>query len=51
MKHFWQEHRSRLCGYIAKRVRERDAVGDILQEVFLKVNASQQAIKPFNYDF
>lgn len=42
---FWQEHRSRLRGYIAKRVRDRDAVDDILQEVFLKVNASLHSVK------
>jgi RNA polymerase sigma-70 factor (ECF subfamily) len=45
MKDFWQEHRSRLRAYIAKRVRERDAVDDILQEVFLKVNASLHTVK------
>jgi RNA polymerase sigma-70 factor (ECF subfamily) len=42
---FWQEHRSRLRGYIAKRVRDRDAVDDIIQEVFLKVNASLHSVK------
>ena len=42
---FWLEHRSRLRGYIAKRVRDRDAVDDILQEVFLKVNASLHGVK------
>lgn len=45
MTDFWQEHRSRLRGYIAKRVRESDAVDDILQEVFLKVNASLHTVK------
>lgn len=45
MTDFWQEHRSRLRGYIAKRVRESDAVDDILQEVFLKVNASLHSVK------
>ncbi|MFN3398499.1 MAG: sigma factor, partial [Sulfurimicrobium sp.] len=45
MVDFWQEHRSRLRGYIAKRVRESDAVDDILQEVFLKVNASLHSVK------
>lgn len=45
MTHFWQEHSSRLRGYIAKRVRESDVVDDILQEVFLKVNASLQTVK------
>ena len=32
-------------GYIAKRVRDRDAVDDIIQEVFLKVNASLHSVK------
>jgi RNA polymerase sigma-70 factor (ECF subfamily) len=45
MTNFWQEHRSRLRGYIAKRVRESEAVDDILQEVFLKVNASLHTVK------
>ena len=42
---FWQEHRARLHGYIAKRVRGSDAADDILQEVFLKVNASLHTVK------
>ena len=45
MTRFWQEHRARLRGYIAKRVRESDAVDDILQEVFLKVNAGLHTVK------
>lgn len=45
MTDFWQEHRSRLRGYISKRVRDRDAVDDILQEVFLKVNAGLHGVK------
>jgi len=42
---FWQEHRDRLRGYIARRVRERDAVDDILQDVFLKAHASLHTLK------
>lgn len=42
---FWHEHKARLRGFIAKRVRERDAVDDILQEVFLKVNTSLHTVK------
>lgn len=42
---FWQEHRSRLRVYIAKRVRERDVIDDILQDVFLKAHASLSSIK------
>ena len=45
MTAFWLEHRSRLRGYVAKRVRESDAVDDILQEVFLKANASLHTVK------
>ena len=41
----WSEYRFRLRGYIAKRVRESDAVDDILQEVFLKVHESLQTLK------
>lgn len=41
----WQEHKTRLRGYIAKRVRESDAVDDILQEVFLKAHASRHAVR------
>lgn len=41
----WQAHRFRLRNYIAKRVRERDVVDDILQEVFLKVNAGLHTVK------
>lgn len=40
---FWQMHHARLRSYIAKRVR--DAVDDILQEVFLKVNAGLHTVK------
>jgi RNA polymerase sigma-70 factor (ECF subfamily) len=41
----WSEHRARLRGYIAKRVRENDAVDDILQEVFLKASESLHSLK------
>lgn len=41
----WQEHKTRLRGYIAKRVRESDAVDDILQEVFLKAHTSLHTVK------
>jgi RNA polymerase sigma-70 factor (ECF subfamily) len=45
MADFWQEHRTRLRGYIAKRVRENDAVEDILQDVFLKAHTSLHTLK------
>ncbi len=41
----WQEQRSRLRGYIARRVRESDAVDDILQDVFLKAHAYLHTVK------
>jgi RNA polymerase sigma-70 factor (ECF subfamily) len=41
----WQEHKTRLRGYIAKRVRESEAVDDILQDVFLKAHTSLHTIK------
>lgn len=41
----WQEYRFRLRNYIAKRVREREAVDDILQEVFLKVSANLHTVR------
>ncbi len=42
---FWAEHRSRLRGYIARRVRESDAVDDILQDVFLKSAENLRSLK------
>lgn len=41
----WSEHRARLRGYIAKRVRENDAADDILQEVFLKASENLHSLK------
>jgi RNA polymerase sigma-70 factor (ECF subfamily) len=41
----WQEHKARLRAYIARRVRESDAVDDILQEVFLKAHASLHTVQ------
>lgn len=42
---FWQEHRSRLRGYIAKRVREPEAVDDIVQDVFLKASENLPSLQ------
>lgn len=42
---FWQEHKFRLRGYIAKRVHESDKVDDILQDVFLKAHMSLHTVK------
>ncbi len=45
MSDLWIEHKTRLRTYIAKRVRERDVVDDILQDVFLKAHASLHTVK------
>jgi RNA polymerase sigma-70 factor (ECF subfamily) len=45
MSDLWSEHRSRLRGYIARRVRDTNAVDDILQEVFLKASKNLQSLK------
>lgn len=42
---FWGEHKTRLRSYIANRVRERDAVDDILQDVFLKAHTNLHTVK------
>jgi RNA polymerase sigma-70 factor (ECF subfamily) len=44
MTDFWQEHKTRLRSYIARRLRESDAVDDILQDVFLKVHTSLHTV-------
>ncbi|MGZ3241788.1 MAG: RNA polymerase sigma factor SigZ [Burkholderiaceae bacterium] len=41
----WNEHKTRLRSYISKRVRQSDAVDDILQEVFLKAYTNIHTIK------
>lgn len=45
MPDFWTEHKTRLHGYVAKRVRDRAAVDDILQDVFLKAHTSLHTVK------
>lgn len=45
MTDFWQEHKSRLRGYISKRVKDSDAVDDILQDVFIKAHTSLHTVK------
>lgn len=45
MTNFWQEYKNQLRGYIAKRVRDPDAVDDILQEVYLKAHTSLHTLK------
>jgi len=41
----WEDHRARLRGFVAKRVRDRHAEEDILQEVFLKLQANRHTLK------
>lgn len=41
----WEEHKARLRGYVAKRVQDRDAVDDILQDVFLKAHHNLHTLK------
>lgn len=41
----WDEHKTRLRAYIARQVRERDAIDDILQEVFLKAHTNLHAVR------
>ncbi|MBU1214828.1 MAG: RNA polymerase sigma factor SigZ [Gammaproteobacteria bacterium] len=41
----WQLHRSRLRDYVGRRVREREAVDDILQEVYIKVQAGLHTVR------
>lgn len=45
MENFWIEHRSRLRNYIARRVPQREAVDDILQDVFIKAQASLHTVR------
>ncbi len=41
----WRMHRSRLRDYVARRVREREAVEDILQDVFIKVHTGLHTVR------
>jgi RNA polymerase sigma-70 factor, ECF subfamily len=41
----WNEYKTRLRGYVAKRVQDRGAVEDILQEVFLKAHNSLHTLR------
>lgn len=41
----WNEHKTRLRGYIAKRVDDRAAVDDLLQEVLIKAYEKGHTIK------
>lgn len=45
MPDIWIEHRSRLRSYIARRVREHEAVDDILQDVLLKAHTGLHAVR------
>ena len=45
MTNLWKEHHSLLRIFVAKRVREGDAVDDILQNVFLKASVGLHTVK------
>lgn len=45
MQKFWQDHKERLRAYVGKRVRESDAIDDILQNVYLKAHTSLHTLK------
>ncbi|RCN59371.1 sigma factor [Acidiferrobacter thiooxydans] len=45
MPDFWQEHKTQLRSYVARRVRESYAVDDIVQDVFLKAHTSLHMVK------
>ncbi len=45
MSDLWNRDEARLRGYIARRVRERDVVDDLLQEIFIKAQASLHAVR------
>jgi RNA polymerase sigma-70 factor, ECF subfamily len=45
LEYLWLEHRARLRGYIAKRVRDASSVDDILQEVFLKAHGALSGVR------
>lgn len=42
---FWREHRARLRAFIARRVRDHDAVDDILQDVFIKAHTKLSTVR------
>jgi RNA polymerase sigma-70 factor (ECF subfamily) len=41
----WQEHKSRLQTYIARRIGDVDAVDDILQDVFIKAHLNLHKVR------
>jgi RNA polymerase sigma-70 factor, ECF subfamily len=41
----WQDHKSRLRNYIARRVGDTDVVDDILQDVFLKAHTNLHTVR------
>lgn len=45
MASLWEEHKTRLRGYIVNRVRDRQAADDILQDVYLKAHVSLHSVR------
>ena len=42
---YWEEHKAKLRGYIARQVHEHSAVDDILQNVFIKAHVNFHTVK------
>lgn len=45
MNNMWQQHKTRLRGYIAKRVSDDASVDDILQDVYLKAHTELSTLR------
>lgn len=45
MLNHWQIHKERLQAYIYRKVKDQDAVDDILQEVYIKAHTGLHALK------
>lgn len=51
----WREHRARLRAYVARRLRDADAVDDVVQDIYVKAHTglhalrSQERIAPWLY--
>lgn len=41
----WREHRTRLRAYVARRVRDTDAVDDIVQDIYVKAHTGLPALR------
>jgi RNA polymerase sigma-70 factor (ECF subfamily) len=41
----WREHRARLRAFVARRVRDADAVDDIVQDIYVKAHTGMHALR------